>query len=647
MKLLTDRIVSITQSVSSFTSSIDREFLPSFLSGFTPPFSGSIDAWAEKHVTLTTAYRPPGRFSVDRSPYMIEPFAALQDPFVRQCNIMAPPRSGKTLAAEIFLLYTISNNPSTFLWVQQTGEQMEKIGGLRMTQLLNLCPPVKELVDPNERFALTKKHFRFTNNMTVLLGSAKIADLSSVGYRYVVGDECWQWEEGFINESHARTDDFRNCSKELYISQGGVVGTEWDMEFRRGLIYEWGWVCPKCSKEQIYYWNYRRPDGKYAGLQWSPDACHDGQWDIREAGKSAHLVCVHCLHKIADTSENRWELLHGGKYVQTKSDGFSTVKSYRWNSMTIPQMSWASLVEEFLFAKKQAEMFNFVPLEKFDQKRLAICYGEYRNNNLLEIALEDYDPNIESPDSIRFMTIDIQETSPHFWYIIREWSKKTSDSRLIKYGSCNTWAEVEETRKTGLVKVFNVLVDSGFSTTDTYTACTKAGRWGIIGGQKRWLCYLATKGTASPGFKHVIKDKKESKVVWRFYTPVEIKSVNFGGDPKYAGVQGCPFVAWSTNQIKNILNGLIHGKGPRWVAKEVCDVYRKQLTSERPIAVFKDGRKYIRWEKYNAKDRNEYLDLEALQVLASNMSGILKTERDSPMPEEVNATEEPKVGAKE
>jgi hypothetical protein len=608
------------------TSSVllEREFLPSFQSGFKSPWTGSIENWAAENVVLTIAYRPPGAFSIDRSRYMIDPLAALNDTTTRQLNIMAPPRSGKTLLGEIFMLYTIANNPSSFLWVQQSKEQMDKLGGLRMQKLLRFCKPVKELLDPEDRFAVTQKHFKFTNDMSVILGSAKIADLSSVGYRYIVGDEAWQWEEGFIAEAHSRTDDFKNCSKELYISQGGLIGSEWDTEFKRGTVYEWGWICPKCKKEQSYVWNYRRPDGKYAGLQWDASFCKDGIWDIQKAGKSSHMSCVHCLHKIEDTTLNRWSMMRNGVYIKT-SDGLSTVKSFRWNSMAIPLISWSSLVEEFLFASEQEKMFNTVPMEKFDQKKLAISYGEKRNQLLLEIAIEDYDINAERPDTIRFLAIDVQESAPHMWYLIREWDMKSSDSRLITYGSCNTWVEINDIRIKNKVKEFNTLVDSGYATKDIYTICAKAGRWGVIGGQKRWLCYLATKGTASPGFKHNVKGKEP---VWKFFTEVEIKGVNFGNDAKYSGVQGCPFVAWSTIKIKNILNGLVHGHGPKWVAKEVDDVYRKQMTSERAIAVYKNGRKETSWEKYNHKDRNEFWDLEALQCLAANMAGILKTERE-------------------
>ena len=142
-------------------------------------------------------------------------------------------------------------------------------------------------------------------------------------------------------------------------------------------------------------------------------------------------------------------------------------------------------------------MFNSVPMEKFDQKKLAISYGEYRNQNLIELDLADYDPNIELPTGVRFMTVDVQETAPELWYLIREWDKKTSDSRLIAYGSCNTWTELEQIREQHKVKVFNTLVDSGYDTKDVYTNCARAGRWGIMGGKKKWLCYTATKGTTA------------------------------------------------------------------------------------------------------------------------------------------------------
>ena len=107
------------------------------------------------------------------------------------------------------------------------------------------------------------------------------------------------------------------------------------------------------------------------------------------------------------------------------------------------------------------------------------------------------------------------------------------------------------------------------------------------------------------------------------YSKLEYKDVNLANDPKYKGVTKCPFYSWSNLQIKNILAHLRDGKGAKWIAKEVCSEYSKQMSSEVLVQKITNNKKVFTWEKINPKAHNEYWDLEALQVLAACISRIL------------------------
>ena len=111
----------------------EAEFLPSFNTAYrTAPWIGSIDDWAKHNVILPAGYSPPGNYDVGLSPYFKEVFSAIKDPHIRQVNIMAPPRSGKTLVGEITLLYLIVNSPGNILWIQSTEAAMKKMGDARI-----------------------------------------------------------------------------------------------------------------------------------------------------------------------------------------------------------------------------------------------------------------------------------------------------------------------------------------------------------------------------------------------------------------------------------------------------------------------------------------------------------------------------------
>jgi phage terminase large subunit GpA-like protein len=598
-------------------TTLEEELLPSFQEGWEPPFDGEIYEWANKYVDLHNVYSIPGHFDISRSRFLIEPFKALKDLRIRQVNIMASPRCAKTLLSEIFLLHTIANNAGTFLFLQSTGEKIDQMAELRMVPLLKSCEPVKALLDPH-RFAVTKNQFKFPH-MSVHLDSAKLSALQSIGYKFIVGDEVWLWDAGLTNELQARVGDFKHSSKILLISQGGIEGDDWTTEFEKAPVYEWGWLCPSCQKEQVYYWNKQREDGTYAGIIWDKNdkTCPDGVWDVEEAAKTARLECLHCKHQVSDNPQNRRYLNDTGRYICTNPKGDIQKRSYRWTALANIEVSFAEYVKEFLHAKNiLAREGNKLPLQAFHQKKLARSFNTSIQTNLAHIITADYDPlNKWSDEAYRFMTIDCQNEFKMFYYVIRAWAKNGA-SRQITRGYAATFDELAEIQQHNLVRDQNVLIDSGFQTKEreVYAECIKRGHVGIVGGKQHWLSWIALKGFDCYDFHHKADGTRK------------LYSTETKGDPNKAELKGktCSVYLWSNYSIKNILVHLRDGKGAEWVTSNSDDDYERQLNSElltRTIDKKTNKEKWIWVAKPNVP--NHYWDCECMQLVAACMVGIL------------------------
>jgi hypothetical protein len=598
----------------------EKEFLPSFQLPYqTAPWLGEIYDWAANNVVLPHGYVPPGSFDVSISPYLIEPFQAIKDTSVRQVCIMAPPRSGKTLLAEITLLYLISNSPGHILWVQATDKAKNKMSDARMSKLLKMCNPVQKLIDPNDRWAVTQNRYRFTNGIECHLANATLKSLQSFGYKYVVFDECWLADPGLISEAQARIGDYQNTYKIILISQGGDLGInpDWEIEFNKGIIKEYGFKCPKCSTPQLYYFNHRLKSREYAGLYWPRDkrTYIDGDWLIEEAANLSSIKCVECGCFIEDTPHNRDYLHRNSFYITTQEKGNKDKRSFRYNALGTGRVCFSTITKEWLEADKiYNNTGDVLPKHQFRQKRLAETPGREKQLELLNLNVfclpED---RTWKPGTVRFLTVDVQRKAPRFWYVCREWAKD-GESRKIQHGYCHTWEELDILREKLRVRKFRVFVDAGDGQNDDeiFTHCALAGggnNWGKFQGKPFWYCYNATKGFGLRVFKE--NGNKPFKI--------DTIKVNLPATPMYKGVYGPLFFKFSNPRLKTVLQHLRDGKGVKWLSNDEDPEYQNQMISE--IAV--PGKTGVEFVQVNQNAPNEFWDCEVLQVMAALHYGYL------------------------
>ncbi len=543
---------------------------------------------------------------------MIEPFNALKDLRIREVNLMSSPRCGKTLIGELYMLHFVTNNAGNMAWLQSSDEMVAKMKALRMVPLMMGCPPVKAMIPDQTKFIITKNKISFPH-MNIILAGAKIRALQSIGYKAIVGDEVWLWEQGFIGEARARLQDFQHTSKFLLLSQGGVDGDEWTTTFNQAPIYEWGWVCPKCKKEQELVWSKLRADGTYSGIIWPKNnkTFVDDKWVYEAAGDSATLQCHYCNHDVHDNPQNRRYLNDTGVYVCTKSEGNPKRKSFRWNALANIEIAFKDLVIEYLQAKDIfAREGNKIPLQEFHQKRLAKSWNMTNQQVSSKIITAEYDP-LEKYGDYKFLTIDVQKD--HFWYLIRSWCKN-GESRLIKYGKVSTYDEIRKIQIDNGVRDQCVFIDSGNMSTQVYSKCVQYSHVGVVNGKKVNLSWVALKGWDATDFPHPDNTKR-------------LYSTETRGDPNLGiGAKGktCPLYKWSNRSVKDILFHLRDGKGVKWLCNNVDSEYEKQLNSEilvRTLDKRTNKEKFIYQKKIGVD--NHLLDCEAMSIVGACFVNII------------------------
>lgn len=621
-----------TASTTEVTQSY-HEITKAFQSAFVPNDTRPIYEWAADNVNLQGGYSIKGQFQV--SPHFKKIFDAFQNPYVREVNILAPPRSGKTMIAELCLLYSIVNSSGDVLWLQLSDEKAKQLTDLRMIPLLKSCLPVANLIDFNSKYAITEQRFKFLHS-TVHVTSPKENALNAVGYKYVFADEVWKYEkygDTIIEEIKRRTDDFIGVNKCMFFSQGGVKGSPWHKQYNSGEVFEYGWTCPHCDKLQRFDWRSKRADGTPYGIVWPDDSTTkdtNGKWIIPECGKKAVLECLYCRGHVIDTPQNRKRLVDGGDYIKVNAVDNPTVQSFRFTNLCNVKIPFSKLVGEFLTANQHVDYIGERQLlQDFVQANLADFWDEYVRNKRTEIKIADYDTGkpFGEFEAFKFLTIDCQNKEPFFYWVIRAWTRN-GDSRLIAFGTANTWKELEAIRERNGVLHNFTFVDSGDgpNTEKIYSECVKHGEWGVdADNEERWLCFNSLKGSGVMGWQH--PDGK-------YYRYKEPEEFSIASDNEEDEGKTLVHTTFSSFRMSAILETLRDGKGRKWEAADVTQEYVNHLNSTLPIRDYKTG-KWVYVTKPNEVEH--YWDCEKMQVVAADLFSFLSVNDTPPAPIEPKA----------
>lgn len=445
-------------------------------------FRGRIYEWLGEHWDIqSSAYTKKGLFKVEESRHLIALFDSYQSEHVRETNVLAPTRGGKTMWMDGCHLWGIKIRPGSTLVLFQEEKAVADQAETRTWSNVSNCKPVAAKL--SNRSADNRNTEIILPNMYFHIRGPSDSNLSSRGYQNVWVDEPWLLKEGKIEEARARLGDYEKLGTDKFqcLSQGGVVGSEWDRQYNRGLIHEWHVECQKCGHYMVPRWTGYRPDGETTwGMKWDTHKQASGLWDVTKCLQSVRFECEKCGHPHLWSPRLKNEWNRTGKYIPEGDTKDPKRESFHWTAVI--DTPWPGLVDAYLQAINAWKTGITEPLIKFFQKRMAEMSSEERLlQNSLSFRKEKVELNDRPEGSIRIITADRQEEDV-YWVMACDWTRATEESKpkvkRIYYGKCFSAAEIEELRIKLGVEKNHVLIDSGYRPKGdhgVYSYCIKYG----------------------------------------------------------------------------------------------------------------------------------------------------------------------------
>jgi len=570
--------------------------------------------WAHDAIReLPAAYAIRGRFNVNNSPWLREPFDSCQDSRIRRTTVLKAVQSGGTLLAEIVAAWRMANDPGPSTFTLQSAEMASIEGKTRLFPLFESVPQIARVL-PRPGPMRTQTEVFFPGGSFFILNSANLSHQQSQSVRWKYNDECWlpQWADVYEDACRRVTAfEQQGTSHILDISQGGTDGAEsrpcWaTWSFRQGSMEEWSATCIKCEKVVPLHFHQKMigDETRRAGVVWSPKAKReDGTYDEQLAADSARFVCCHCGHEHADNDATRAHWKKTGRYVESRKDAPKDWRSFHWEAL--PAHSMRLLVLEYC----QAENFfhqtgDDSSRRKFKQKREARPWlMEKKTVNLFVkdsgYKLADHADGQPIPDeAIRFLAIDRQQD--HWWCEVGAFSTAQGPRyRQLWFGRVDTRDQLRQLQQRYKVADACVAQDRGYRPADVDRDCAEFGWRSMRGyGRRTWT----------------MRDEASGQMINFPFSDPQVSDYR-GGDVY--------FYNWSGDYFKDLLAAALEGKGDlRWeMPSDVNPLYIEHLKGEHKVEV-RTG--VWEWREVRSNAPNHGLDTSAMLLCMATIAGIIR-----------------------
>jgi len=569
-----------------------------------PSDSGDVVEWCEDNILAIPDSPMPGPFRAERTPWIGEALRIWADPETRLMTILASIQSGKTLMGRLATCHIAGRAPGPTLILQDNDQNARDFNLTALRPLWDNCPAVKERLVPDMDRSST---IQFHGMTAWVLGAHNEKNLQRRAVRYLIGDECWLWPKGHIGEASARVTAFGWMGKRLFMSQGGIVGDDFDVLHRSTDQRDWNFRCPSCDHLQPWLWDF---------VRFPESAKVSTGWDKVAVAAGTTYECAKCSTRLPDTAGTRAACNAGGTFVATAPATRSGHVGLHWNSLA--SMSWGDLGVMMLEASEASEIYgDEAPRRIFKQKRLAMPWSEEGGAMVADAKASDYKLADKWDDEVRldkdgkltkdekgilFRTMGVDVQRGHFWAVIRSWAAK-GHSRLRWFGRVETWQELDALAVTHQIHPAFVIVDSGDQTQIVYAECAKRG-WKVA------------KGSGQEDF--AIGANKR-----RFYS--EAQAVLVPGQRNRARL-----ISYSNLALKDILHGLRVRRLHTFGLDAPLD-YTTQMDAEVRVKDRRTGKPM--WILPQGKKDNHALDCECLAALLAIRWGLVGSQAAETAPE--------------
>mgnify|MGYP001603544348 FL=1 len=337
-----------------------------WLRTFSPVDRRPIYEWARENLSLSHPFSIEGPPNFDLSNHLKAPLDAFQSDAVREVNILAPVRGGKSLVMDTSCAWIVACAPGSTRVCFQNKDAAKFHAETRGIKTLKSLKNIADFVpDDHNKDRVMQIHFA---NMELVYDGASVGQLQSRGYRNVMCDEIHLYKAGMLHEAKGRLGDFvkQGISKLLCLSQGSDEGTDWHLQFQAGVVNEWHLECQGCGHFMMPVFKGTRPDGSRWGLVFDPVYDAGNLFDVAKCIPTLRFECEACgqKHWWSHALKSVWNKT--GHYVAEVTDKNPAKQSFHWTA--IIDWPWEELAAEMLGAFNALKQGMLEPLRAFIQK---------------------------------------------------------------------------------------------------------------------------------------------------------------------------------------------------------------------------------------------------------------------------------------
>lgn len=545
---------------------------------FDPPPETSVSEWADsKRILSKEGSAQPGRWDTSHAEYQREMMNAFSDPRVRKVVSVMSTQSGKTESL-IFnpLGYTIDLNPQPCLIVFPKDGEIKKFSMTKLQPMIRDTPCLREKIGIRKRKSedFSTAMIKFPGGYVAIVGAKSVINLKGWSVGVVWFDEVDSAEEtpegDPVEIASDRLKTFPNSKLVLTSSPTDEGSSRIMFAYEDSTKEKWFTPCPECNHYQVLEWERFNLD----------------------------TVCHRCEKCDKEFNQVKWNgAAKRGKWIAQKQH--PTTRGFHISGLDSPWENWEELVRKYRRAIEAKEQGDYGKLRAFVNTVLARLW---RNQ------AEKLDPDDlrkrrhifkeEVPEGVLVLTcgVDVQDNRLEYfvvgWGVGREaWGIEYGRIRGNTQGS-EVWQELDKAVynreftdcKGRKIKASRIFVDSGgHATPHVYQYAQKR--------QPRVMAIKGAGGVGIPPVKHVTFTMKER-------APLAILGVDTIKDEIVGRLRvdthGPGFVHIPILQNGNSARGF-------------DDEFYRGITSERRIAVYKNGYRKLVWDKPD-HEPNEAMD---------------------------------------
>ena len=554
-----------------------------------------LDEWVSKYRVLGVTNPRPGKWSFDITPYLIEPHKDFSNKDVTTIVLKLASQMGKTEMFNNVTAYTIAEDPCPMLMIFSKGELAEYFSKVRFSNMVDAMPFLKEqLITKREKNKSTGEKLlkMFVGGFLIFASSNSPSNVASWPARRAIGDEVDRFMRDVKGEGSAidlvqkRLSNFDDTKLLLGSTPTTVDKSKIEEMYGKSSSGMFHVPCPSCSNFILF---------KFENIKTKEDI--------------AYHRCPSCNDLIPE--RERVSMIQKGKWIH-KNPHIKDIKGYEISAMYsafgTKNMSWVELKKEYDESLKDENKRKV-----FVNTRESRAYG-FSSSDFVEWddLLKTAEKKRFVPDPVILVTAAMDVQKDRIEYLLNFWG--------VRFESCvhgHGKITGDPTQKDIWINLFDRLlrpfkcknkeynidiagIDTGYLTdhVHVFIQAAKIRR----AKNPKYPVVLGLKGTFSG--ETIIRYAPEREISKRKRKKTRAKylvNVNLAKDVLFKAIKNSYLykIGVSEDKPENYYYS--------WFDKSPA--YYKQLASEEPTIVVRNGMPRTQYIARKGFIRNEILDL--------------------------------------